>query len=238
MPTVTTPTRDTALDVSTFWFRYRNELLAGLIVILVAVAGFGGYRLYQQRRDSAAAEMLATAKTIPEYQRVIAEYSGSQASASACLLLAAAQRNEKKFTEANATLQSFIDKFPRHELISTAHLGMATNLEAMGKPDEALSILQRLVANYPGSFDAPVAMLEEVRLLRAKNQIEEARRICENVLTQYRDSYLAGEATRQLRLMRPTGPATIPSPPAVAPPAPASPAETLPSNPPPPKPNP
>ena len=127
------------------------------------------------------------------------------ASASAYLLLAESQRARKNFSEANATLQTFLDKFPQHELASTARLAMAANFESMGKLDEALSTLQRLVANYPKSFIAPLAMLSQVHLLKAKGQIADARRVCENMLTQYRESYLAGEASRQLRLLRPKG---------------------------------
>lgn len=209
MATVTTPSRDPALDVGAFWERHRGELIAGLIVLLIAAVGFGGYRIYQQRRAVAAAAMLAGAKTVPDYQKTIEQYPGTPASASAYLLMADAQRNEKKFKEANETLQTFISKFPQHELASTAQLAMAANLESMGKPDEALATLRRLVASYPKSFNAPMAMISEIRLLKEKNQIEEARRLCENFLTQYRDSYLAGEASRQLRLLKPSAAAPL-----------------------------
>jgi len=236
MPTVTTPSRDSGLDAAAFWFRHRNELLAGLIVVLLAAVGFIGYRLYDQRRTAAVSEMLATAKTIADYRRIVDQYPQSQVSASAYLLLAAAQRSEKKFDEANATLQAFISRFPQHELVSTAHLAMAANSESMGKPTEALLTLQRLVSTYSQSFNAPFAMMEEVRLLKAQNQIDEARRVCENLLTQYRDSYLAGEAARQLRLMRPKESA-MPTPSVSPPVGSATPGTSSPPNPaPPPKP--
>jgi TolA-binding protein len=242
MPTATTPSQDTTFDASAFWIRHRSELLAGLIVLAMAAAGFAGYRLYNQRQAAAASKMLGGAKSIADYQRVIDEYPESRAGASAYLLLAVAQRDQKKFKEANATLQAFIDKFPQHELVSTAHLAMAANIESMGKPGEALVILQRLVANYPTSFIAPMAMIEEVRLLKANNQIDEARRVAENFLTQYRDSYLAGEASRQLRLMRPKEPIALsPTPtdtPVTVPMAPAAPNMPLPPNPTPPSPKP
>jgi TolA-binding protein len=209
MPTVPPPSRDAPVDPIVFWFRYKTELFAGLLIVLLAGAGFVGYRMYADHRESAAAEALAAARSIPEYRGVIEKYPGTPASASAFLLLADNQRAKKNFQEANATLQKFIDKFPQHELVSSARLAMAGNLEAMGKTGEALTMLQRLVANDPKNFAAPMALLAQVHLLKAKGKIAEARQVCENFLTQYRESPLAGEASRQLRLLKPS---TTPTP--------------------------
>ncbi len=85
-------------------------------------------------------------------------------------------------------------------------MSMATNLESMGKTDEALSMYQQIASSYPNSFNAPLALLSQVYLLKAKNQAEEARRICETILTQYRTSFWAGEAFQELRLLKPSGP--------------------------------
>jgi tetratricopeptide (TPR) repeat protein len=151
--------------------------------------------------------------------------------------LADSQRNEKKFTEANATLQTFLDKYPKHEMAGTARLGMGANLEALGKKDEALTAYQRLAASDPRAFTAPIALFSQIHLLKEKNQIEEARRVCETILTQYRESRVVGEVTRQLRQLKggtqaPTVQPTIapppvtnviPPPPAAAPPAPKGP---------------
>jgi tetratricopeptide (TPR) repeat protein len=132
-------------------------------------------------------------------------------------LLAEEQRKEKKFSEANATLQSFVEKFPAHELKGTARLAMAANLESLGKGDEALAAYQRLAADDPQAFSAPIALLSQVHILKEKNQVEEARRVCETILTKYRESLVANEATRQLRLLKPppsadTPTAAIPTP--------------------------
>jgi hypothetical protein len=63
-----------------------------------------------------------------------------------------------------------------------------------------------------------------VHILKEKNQIEEARRVCETILTQYRDSVVTMEATRELRSLK------IPD---SAKPAPPTPAATTPAPPPP-----
>ena len=62
-------------------------------------------------------------------------------------------------------------------------MALAANLELMGKTDEALSTYQQVASLYQNSFNAPLALLAEVYLLKAKNRLDEARRVCENILT-------------------------------------------------------
>jgi predicted negative regulator of RcsB-dependent stress response len=233
MPTLSTS--DPVLESHVFWERYKKEVMAALIIAVLAVAAFGGYQLYSDRRANTAAEQLGNAKMPAEFQKVISEYPGTAAGASAYLFLANAQKTEKKFAEANATLQTFLDKYPKHEMAGAARLAMAANLEALGKKDEALALYQRLVTSDPHAFTAPVALISEIHLLKEKNQIDEARRVCEIVMTQYRESGSAQEAQRQLRLLKggnapaatpPATTVTVPAPvqsagpSAAAPPAP------------------
>jgi TolA-binding protein len=218
MATLTTP--DTVQDRDVFWERYKKEVMAVLILALLAGAGFGGYKIYSDRQANVAASMLASAKSAADFQKVISEYPGTAAGGSAYLLLADAQRNEKKFSEANTTLQTFLDKFPKHELVGTARLAIAGNLEALGKKDEALAAYQRLVAIDPQGFTAPIALYSQIHLLKEKKQIVEARRVCETIMTQYRESRLAPEAAYQLRLLKvDDAPASSPSPTVAPPPA-------------------
>jgi len=220
MPTLSTA--EPAPEREVFWERYKKEVMAVLILALVAVAIFGGYRFYSERRENTAAAALAGAKTQAEFQKVMADYPSTAAGASAHVLLADAQQKEKKFAEANATLQTFLDKFPGHELTGTARLAMAGNLEALGKNDEALTAYQRLVAADPHGFTAPLALYSQIHLFKEKKQTEEARKVCETLMTQYRESRLAPDAAYQLRLLKTeNAPAASPSP-TIAPPPPAA----------------
>ena len=204
MPTAPPPTRDTAVEARFFWEKHKAEIAAVLSLVLLAIVGFGAYKIYSERREAAASAALAGAKTAPELQSVTERYANTRAAAGAYLLLADEQRKETKFAEANATLQAFINKYPNHELITTAHMAMAANLESMGKADEALAAYQKTAASYPHSFNAPLALLSQVHLLRAKNKIDEARMVCEKILTDFRESFWASEAARQLRVLKPS----------------------------------
>ena len=227
MPTVPSPSYDAALETRVFWERFKTEIIAALIIVMLAIIGFGAYRFYIDRKAAAASALLANAKSADAYQQVIADYPNTPAAADAYLLLAEAQRKEKKFTEANATLQVFIDKNPNHELVSTAKMAMAANLESMGKNDEALSMYQQIASTYPNSFNAPLALLSQVYLLKSRNQTEEARRVCETILTRHRESFWAGEAAQELRLLKPSA-SSEPAPTSTIPPFLAAPSATPP----------
>ena len=104
------------------------------------------------------------------------------------------------------------------------------DMETLFKPDGALATYQRIATEYRDSFNAPLALFSEVPLLKAKNQIAEARHVCETILTQYRESFIAGEAARQLRMTRASEPAPVasaPAPVAAQPPAAPSAAPTV-----------
>jgi len=252
------PSADAAVEAQVFWLRFQREIAAALIVLILAIVGFAGYRFYTYRRNSSAAELLGNAKDPQDYQEVISRYPGTPAGASAYLLLAEKQRNEKKFAESNATLQSFIDKNPENDLAPTVRLAMAANLESLGKNDEALSVYQQIANRYPNTYTAPLALISEVPLLKAKNRVDDARRVCEEILTKYRmpgqqtegtrddrmETVWAGEAMRQLRSLKPPeqpkpapGAGNLPAGPpgqAVPPMIAAPPAAALPAAPPPP----
>ena len=224
MPTAPPPSRDAALETRVFWERFKNEIIAVLTIVVLAVIGFTGYRFYSDRQAATASALLASAKSAQDYQQLIARYPNTSAGADAYLLLAEAERGEKKFSEATANLQVFITKNPSHEFVSTARMAMAANLESMGKSDEALSMYEQIASTYPNSFNAPLALLSQVYILKTKNRMDDARRICETILTQHRASFWAGEAMQELRLLKPSGPseaiATPSVPPFLAAPAP------------------
>jgi hypothetical protein len=90
-------------------------------------------------------------------------------------------------------------------------MGIAANLESLGKTEEALTTYKKVATDYPQSFNAPLALLAEMPALKAKKQFEEVRRICETILSQYRDSATMNDALREMMaLPKPAVPATPP----------------------------
>ena len=219
--TPTSTPADPLIETQVFWMKYQNLIISAVVALVLAIAGYGAYRFISARQEAAAAEMLGRAKTAADYQKVIVEHPGSNAAPTAALLLAAEQRKEGKFAEANTTLQSFIDRHPKHQLVTTAQMAIAGNYDSLGRPDDALETYRRVAADHPQSFNAPLALIAQVPLLKAKGQIDDARRVCETVMTQYRDSFASQEAQRYLKSLKPPASAAAPAAPApaTAPPA-------------------
>jgi tetratricopeptide (TPR) repeat protein len=218
MPATQTPiSRDPTLEAHVLWVKHQREILIALGVILIALLGYAGFWLYSARREATAAAELANARDASSYQQVISQYDTTKAGATAYLLLAEAQRKEGKYADANATLQRFVDKHPKHEMIASARLAMAANLQSLGKIDEALAQYQRVAADYPKSYAAPMALISQVQILKTKGQTDAARRACETILSEHRDSIWANEASQQLRELKP------PTPPGAAPGMPGGP---------------
>ncbi len=213
------------LDAGMFWERNKSPILAVLAVLVLAGLGYGGYQLYQEYRGASAARALAGAQLPADYLRVMDDYAGTGPAANAHLLLAERQREEKKFADSNATLEKFLERYPEHQFTSTARLGLAANLDAMGETEKALAALQRLTSEHPQDFNTPVALLTQVQLLRALGRLEEARRVTETILSQHADSLVANEARRQLRTLPPP---TAPAKPAATAPVTGTPAATPP----------
>lgn len=207
MPATQTPiSRDPTLEAHVFWVKHQREILIALGVILVALLGYAGFWLYTDRREAAAATRLANAKDAASYQQVISQYETTKAGATAYLLLADAQRKDAKYGDANATLQRFVDKYPKHEMVASARLAMAANLQSLGKIDEALAQYQRVAADFPKSYAAPMSLISQVQILKTKGQADAARRACETILSEHRDSIWANEASQQLRELKPPTP--------------------------------
>ncbi|MFN2475099.1 MAG: tetratricopeptide repeat protein, partial [Chthoniobacterales bacterium] len=131
-------TPDPVLDTQLFWERNKWAIIGAIALVVLALCGYAAYHYKIAQRDAAAAELLAEAKAPADYEKVIAQYPSAPAGGSAYLLLAAEQRKAQKFDDANATLGKFVAQFPKHELITTAKMAIAANLESLGKPDEAL----------------------------------------------------------------------------------------------------
>ncbi len=197
-----------ALEAQVFWYKYRKEIAILLMLAIVAIIAIAGYRLYRDRREATAATLFSGAKTPAAYEEVINRYGDTAAAASAYLLLADSERKQAKYSEA---MLKFLEKFPQRELASTARMAMAANLEAMGQQDEALATYQQIASANAGSFNAPMALIEQVHILQEKNRIDDARRICETIMTQYRESYAAMEASQLLRTFLKSAKAQTPS---------------------------
>jgi hypothetical protein len=155
---------------------------------------------------------LASAKSAQDYQQLIDRYPNRLQRPTLPFACGnAARREEIRGGEHNAS--NFIAKYPQHEFVNTARMAMAGNLQSMGKTDEgrwrstSRSHRRLLTASMRLCL-----LISQVFILK-ENRNDDARHVCETILTQYRSSFWAGEAMQQLRLLKPS---TSPSPPPIS----------------------
>jgi TolA-binding protein len=201
-PSPTTPPTETGFDPLVFWYHHQLKILILAGVFLVAMAAYGVFEWAHMHRLNSSAAIFSSAKTDDDFRKIIATYAGTPAAGNAQLLLANQMRNEGKLDESSSILRAFIDKYPKHELISGAWTSLAANQEAQGKIDDALATFQKVSTSYTTSFSAPVALLAQARILRTKGKTDEARRIYEQIMTQYQDNFIAQQAALENRQLK------------------------------------
>lgn len=197
-------------DVALFFARHRIALLGGGAVVLALAAAVVWWLLssYNARIDSEA--LLAEASGAEQWQEVAAKYPGTAAAGDALLLIAKAQRDDGKFQESSETYSQFLSQYPKHPMTGAARLGLAENLEAQNKTAEALKALQLVRLEDAASYAAPYAMLMEARILLRQSKAAEARRVFNDLVSQYPGSPCANVAAAELdRLAEITGEASM-----------------------------
>jgi len=90
-------------------------------------------------------------------------------------------------------------------------MAMAANLESMEKNDQALSIYQQIASIYPNSFQCPAGAAFTSSTFESENRIEEARRICETILTRYRRVFGPAKRRRNCACLKPNASSQAPS---------------------------
>ncbi len=201
-PAETTPAPAPGFDAEVFWIAHKKKIQLFVLLFIVALAAWSLSEWSRQQTLTGAQEMLATAKTPEDFQRLMAKYAGTAAAGNAHLLLAAQLRADGKLDESSALLHSFVEKYPEHPLLSGAWTSLAANLEAQDKTDEALAMYQKVSTSYATSFCVPVALMAQARLLKVKGKAEEAGKIYEQVMTRYAETPLAQQAAQENKQLK------------------------------------
>src|SRR5438067_9847104 len=111
MPTPTPPPTDAipphghehaGFDPQLFWEEHKSKIILYGTLLIVALVIFAIYEATAESRAKAAGAMLARASKAEDYKALIEKYPRTIAAGNACLMLAKAQRDEKKYDDAIA----------------------------------------------------------------------------------------------------------------------------------------
>ena len=185
----------------------KKKVLIGTALVAVAIVA---YSIYQWHRNEAEAEATAALYKIQTpasqtekpggpgaqaFLQIATTHPGTSAGAQALLFGAEGVFRENKFAEAKQEFENFLRTYPDHPVSSTAALGIAVCLDAMGKPDEALAAYQDVVNRYAGSAVASQAKLGLARLYESKGDLAQTLRIYDELARPTASSAWGAEAS-------------------------------------------
>jgi len=192
---------DTEFDPFEFWDRNKGRILLFGALLVIALGLFITYRIISHRTQVESQRLFAQAETAEGYEKVLALYPASQSAAKASLLLAAEQRQNGKFDDAQATLNRFLSQFPEHPLVAGAWLSLAETDAAAGRTEAALAGYQKIVSQFPKSYAAPLAQIGSASLLKAQGKTAEARQAYETLMSQFPESIYSRQAQQELQFL-------------------------------------
>jgi len=161
-----TDTEDEQLEqIKAWWAQYGKALMAGITIGAVVLLGWGGWKKWQDHRDTEAAlafhqvEQLMQAdkpaRATEAARKVASDYSGTPYAALALLLGARAANSQHDLDKAALFLQDLIAKTKQPDIVAIARLRLARVQWAQGKNKTALATLQ----TPPSAFAAMYAEL-------------------------------------------------------------------------------
>jgi predicted negative regulator of RcsB-dependent stress response len=193
----------------------KNELIVGLVVVLVLAGAFFGWRLYSANRNAAAQQDLSKVittfqdltikaekerfeKTIVAAQKTMADYPGTQAASLAQYYLALSQDGLGDKANAVKSLEEVIARGDT-ETKPIAQFALAGVYKRNGELQKAIDVLKQL--DSAGGFTKATVAYELGATAEAANQKDVAQTAYSKVVTESADSPFRADAEGALKRM-------------------------------------
>ncbi len=108
-------------------------------------------------------------------------------------------RNQKKFAEGRAQLETFIDKYPKHDLYVNGLYWIGEAYYGEKKYEQAILQFQDVISKYPKHPKAPAALLKQGLAFNALGDGTNARTTMQKLLEEYPNSSQADSAKQYLK---------------------------------------
>ncbi len=97
-------------------------------------------------------------------------------------------RNQKKFAEGREMLESFIKKYPEHDLYINALYWIGESFYGEKQYESAILQFQDVISKYPSNAKASAAMLKQALAFNALGDGENAKTTMQKLIEEYPDS--------------------------------------------------
>jgi TolA-binding protein len=184
-------------DPEIFWALHKQKIIAGALVIIVALLGGSIYVGLQAAKTKQAEAAYAAADSIEAWQNVVKEFPNSIAAGNSYLRIGSKLRDDNKYPESDTAYDSFVHNYPKHPLAVAGYMGLAANAELEDHADKALENYKEVTTQFSSTYLAPMALFQQARLVEAKGQLKEAQQLFESLVRRYPESAFSGEAGRR-----------------------------------------
>jgi TolA-binding protein len=149
-------------------------------------AQYGIAWIYFTRKEYAA--------SITEFQRLISTYPKSELVARAYYSIGDADYNLQHYDWAIASYRQILTKFPTSTLVGDAITGVQYCLEAQGKHEESLKVIDEFVRSHPNAKASEQVAFKKTELLYGQKKYSEAIAECRSFIDRYPKSTLVPDA--------------------------------------------
>lgn len=190
-PVEGTPADDLMLASDRFWEENKTLIITAAAALIIAGIAVSIWFALSEKKQMAAQEAFANAKTAEQLEAVTSDFSGTVAADNSLLLLAKIHRDAGDKAAAESTYQAVLAQ-KDYPLVSTAALAEA-ELSSKGEGfAKRADTMRQLALNFPDSYVAPYALLMEGEFLLGGNEKENAVKVFKNLAADYPTS-LSGQ---------------------------------------------
>ncbi len=178
---------------------YKNQILIGAAVIVIAILGGTGWWISKQAQEADAQAALHAAEDVEGWTAVAADYANTSAGGFAQLKLAEAHKDAGNWEGVESAFTTFLQYHKKSPLAPAAELGLARALEAQQKFDAAQDAYQKIIASpelHPFSAPAHIGL---ARTYEASGQQEAAQQILADLIASTSGSAFITEAETMLK---------------------------------------
>lgn len=196
-----------ALEV--FLDKHQMKLIALAVIVALAAVAYVIVDGIKKSGEEAAGGLLAQGEELSEFEKVVSEYEGTAAAASAKILAAEKQWEDGQQDDAIATLKLLVDSNSGSPARPSAQASLGSKLLAQGKLDEAKEVFEALTKNPDAGYIAPFAWMSLGDIAVNKGDKETAERAYSTVESDYPGSPFIQVATMRLLLMKAEAPKEV-----------------------------